>query len=115
MTQKTIKPMNDKDKYVDNDVFKYRVELKWDLYLDDVTVYVKPFPQPWNKDYDPSKEMSLEEEEDLIQEKYFTQEKINELKQKLVDKIMAEDNPFNIQCVDVDGGYNVTEEQLFKF
>ena len=48
-------------KYVDNDVFKYRVSLKCDLDLNDVTVYVKPFPKPWHKDYDPSKEISLEE------------------------------------------------------
>ena len=102
-------------KYVDNDVFKYRVSLKCDLYLNDVTVYVKPFPKPWHKDYDQSKEISLEEEEDLVQEKYFTQEKIDELKKKLVDRIMSEKNPFDISCVDVDGGYNVTEEQLFKY
>lgn len=102
-------------KYVDNDVFKYRVSLRCDLDLDDVTVYVKPFPQPWHKDYDPSKEISLEEKEDLVQEKYFTQEKIDELKKKLVDRIMSEKNPFDISCVDVDGGYNVTEEQLFKY
>lgn len=102
-------------KYVDNDVFKYRVSLKCDLDLNDVTVYVKPFPKPWHKDYDPSKEISLEEEEDLVQEKYFTQEKIDELKKKLVDRIMSEKNPFDISCVDVDGGYNVTEEQLFKY
>ena len=103
-------------KFVDNDVFKYRIDLKWDLFLDDISVYVKPFPQPWHKDYDPSKDtLSLEEKEDLVQEKYFTQERIDELKKKLVDKIMAEENPFHISCVDVDGGYNVTEEQLFKF
>ena len=80
-------------KYVDNDVFKYRVSLKCDLDLNDVTVYVKPFPKPWHKDYDPSKEISLEEEEDLVQEKYFTQEKIDELKKKLVDRIMSEKKP----------------------
>jgi hypothetical protein len=102
-------------KYVDNDLFKYRVSLKCDLDLEDVTVYVKPFPQPWHKDYDPSKEMSLEEKEDLIQEKYFTQEKIDELKQKFVDRIMSEKNPFEISCVDVDSGYNVTEDKLFIF
>ena len=40
---------------------------------------------------------------------------IDEMKKKLVDKIMAEENPFHISCVDVDGGYLVTEDQLFKF
>lgn len=104
-----------KKDYVDNDVFKYRVSLKSDLDLNYVTVYVKPFPQPWDKDYDESKELSLEEEEDLVQEKYFDKERIAELKRKLIEKIEAEENPFDIYCVDVDGGYNVTEDQLFKF
>lgn len=102
-------------KYVPNDVFKYRISLKSELDLDDVTVYTKPFPDPWDKDYDESKYMTLEEEEDLVQEKYFTKERIAELKQKLIEKIMAEEDPFYIYCVDVDGGYRVTEEQLFKF
>lgn len=102
--------------YVDNDVFRYSIDLKCNLLLDDVTVYVKPFPQPWDKDYDVSKDtLSLEEKEDLVQEKYFTKERIDELKKKLVDRIMAEENPFYISCVEVDGGYNVTEEELFKY
>lgn len=103
--------------YVDNDVFRYSISLRYDVdWMPDVTVYVKPFPQPWHKDYDESKDtLSLEEKEDLVQEKYFTQERIDELKKKLVDKIMADENPFHISCVDVDGGYLVTEEQLFKF
>lgn len=101
--------------YVPNDVFKYRVSLKSDIELDDISVYTKPFPQPWDEDYDESKDMTLEEEEDLVQEKYFTKERITELKQKLIEKINAEENPFDIYCVDVDGGYRVTEEQLFKF
>ena len=103
------------NQFVDNDVFKYRVSLNSDIELDNITVYVKPFPQPWHKDYDESKDLSLEEKEDLVQEKYFTKEKIAELKQKLIEKINAEENPFDIYCVDVDGGYNVTEDKLFKF
>lgn len=103
--------------YVDNDVFKYRIELRWDIdWLPDITVYTKPFPEPWHKDYDPNKDtLTLEEQEDLVQEKYFTQEKINELKKQLIAKIESTENPFAICCVDVDGGYNVTEDELFKF
>lgn len=101
--------------FVDNDVWRYRVELKEEMSLDDITVYTNPFPQPWHKNYDPNKDtLSLDEKMNLVKEKYFTKEKINELKQKLVDKIMSEETPFDISCVDVDGGYNVTEDELFK-
>lgn len=102
-------------KYVPNDVFKYRLSLKTEIDSQDITVYTKPFPSPWDKDYDESKALNLDEQEDLVQEKYFTKERIAELKQKLIEKIMAEENPFDIYCVDADGGYRVTEDQLFKF
>lgn len=102
-------------KYVPNDVFKYRLSLKTEIDSQYITVYTKPFPNPWDKNYDESKALNLDEQEDLVQEKYFNKERIAELKQKLIEKIMAEENPFDIYCVDTDGGYNVTEDQLFKF
>jgi hypothetical protein len=104
--------MEDKKKYVPNDVFKYRVSLDFGI---DINVYVRPFPKPWDKDYSETESMSLEDKENLIQEKYFTKERIDGLKQKLIEKIVSEENPFEIQCVDYDGDYKVTEEQIFKF
>ena len=103
--------------YVDNDVFRFRISLKGELELDNITVYTKPFPdlpllgkscteEEWYKEYD--------KQEDLVQDKYFTQQKIDELKLKLIQKIQECKNPFNIFCVDRDGGYNVTEDQLFN-
>jgi len=103
--------------YVDNDVFRFKISLKSELELDDITVYTKPFPdlpllgkeateEDWYKEYN--------KQEDLVQEKYFTQQKIDELKLKLIQKIQECKNPFNICCVDRDGGYNVTEKQLFS-
>lgn len=104
-----------KEPFVDNDVWKYSISLKDEMSLDDITVYTNPFPEPWDKNYDSAKHtLSLEDKKNLVQEKYFTKEKIAELKQKLVEKIMSEENPFDISCVDVDGGYLVTEEELFK-
>ena len=103
-----------KEPFVDNDVWKFRLYLKESVSLPEIIVYTKPFPNPWDKDYDERTALSLEEKEDLVQEKYFTKEKIDELKQQLVDKIMSEENPFDISCVDVDGGYLVTEKELFK-
>jgi len=103
--------------YVDNDVFRFGISLKSELKLDDITVYTKPFPdlpllgkeateEDWYKEYD--------KQEEFVQEKYFTQQKIDELKLKLIQKIQECKNPFNICCVDRDGGYNVTEDQLFN-
>ena len=107
--------MENENKYVPNDVFKYRFSLKTEIDSQDITIYTKPFPKPWDKDYNESKVLTLDEQENLVQEKYFTKERIAELKQKLIEKIMAEENPFDIYCVDADGGYRVTEDQLFKF
>ena len=94
-------------KYVDNDVFKFRCALSGNIDYLDVTVFTKPF----NNDNDT--ELSLIGCEKLVQKKYFTPERINELKLKLIQKIQECQNPFDIYCVDVDGGYNVTEDELF--
>lgn len=107
--------MKNEKKYVSNDVFRFGLSLKSDIKLNDVTVYTKPFPQPLDKDYDESKEMTLDEKIDLVKEKYFTKERIAKLKQKLIKKINSEENPFDIFCVDTDGDYYVTEKELFVF
>ena len=106
--------MEGEKKYVPNDVFTYYIHLKSEIDSEKISVYVKPFPQPWDKDYDKSKEMTLEEKEDLVQEKYFSKERIAELKRRFIEKINSEENPFDICCVDYDGDYNVTEDELFK-
>ena len=102
----------EKPKYVDNDVFKYAVHLKNNLLYEIVST--KPFPEP-------SIVMSSTElcelndyEENLVLEKYFTKEKIDELKQKFIKEIQESENPFDIYCVDRDGGYNLKEEELFN-
>lgn len=103
--------------YVDNDVFKFRVHLDDKFCVDELTIYTKPFPDiselistesedNWYKEYD--------KQEKIVQEKYFTQQKIDELKLKLIQKIQECKNPFKISCVDRDGGYNITEDQLFN-
>lgn len=101
-------------KYVDNDVFKYRVSLISDFTDEDITIYTKPFPD-YSLDIksDEQAQKFYDDQEDLVQERYFTQQKIDELKLKLIQKIQECKNPFYICCVDRDGGYNVTEEQLF--
>ena len=97
-------------KYVDNDVFVFDCVLKWDLSrINDITIYTKPFP---SKGFVMTEE-ELNMAEETVREKYFTQERINELKQQLIQKIQECENPFEISCVDMDGGYNVTEDMLF--
>jgi hypothetical protein len=102
--------------YVDNDVFRFRISLKSELELDDITIYTKPFPDFPISEYKSEEQVQkfYDDQEDLVQEKYFTQQKIDELKLKLIQKIQECKNPFNICCVDRDGGYNVTEDQLFN-
>ena len=94
-------------KYVPNEVYKFRCTLKYDLCNADETVYIKPLPEHLDN-------LSLDECEDLVMEKYFTQDKIDALKDKLIKMIKESKNPFNIHCIDVDGGYNVTEDELFN-
>lgn len=99
--------------YVDNDVWKYRVTLKSELEDKTIVVYTKPFPNPIfvdENEYD----QECKRREDLVQERYFTKEKIEEIKQEFIKRIQESDNPFDIYCVDTDGGYNVTEDELFN-
>ena len=102
--------------YVDNDVFRFRIALKDKFKNDEITVYTKPFPDFPLDEYETENKTRkfYNDQEDLVQEKYFTQQKIDELKLKFIQKIQECKNPFYICCVDRDGGYNVTEDQLFN-
>lgn len=106
--------IKEENKYVPNDVFQFRLNLKRDLGEFEIPIYIKPFPQPWDKDYDKSKYISPENQEQIVQDKYFTQRKIDELKLKLIQRIQECKNPFDIFCYDTDGGYNITEKELFN-
>lgn len=99
----------DEKKYVPNEVFVYSV---WFEHYKRIPVYVKPFPEDYSLT-DEQMDRQMHEHEDLVQSKYFTKEKIEELKEILIKKIRESENPFKIDCVDIDGGYNVTQEQLF--
>lgn len=101
-------------KFVDNDVFVFDCKLKLDLSrIKDITIYTKPFPSNGFVSTDEELD-ALDAVEETIMKKYFTQERINELKQELIQKIQECENPFEISCVDRDGDYNVTEDMLFN-
>ena len=100
----------EENNFVPNEVFVYSV---WFQHYIRIPVYVKPFPE----DYSLTEEQldrQMHEHEDLVQSKYFTKERIEQLKEELIKKIRESENPFTIDCVDIDGDYNVTEEQLFN-
>ena len=100
--------------YVENDVFVFRLGLPWELANLEIPIYTNPAPQPWHKDYDPGNDFTLDEIEDMVKKSYFTPERIKELKNELIKKIEESENPFvSISCADYDGGYNVTEDELF--
>jgi len=125
--RKLQKEYDESQHYVDNDVFRFRISLKNEFEDDEITIYTKPLDvnielklldNEWfekNKNnIDESIDIQTKAQKDLVQERYFTQQKIDELKLKLIQRIQECKNPFNICCVDMDGGYNVTEEQLFS-
>ena len=102
-------------KYVPNDVFKFNVRLGYIFSNTDIVIYTKPFPDlpPGEcKNYEDIQKF-YDSQEDLVRKKYFTQEKIDELKQIFIKRIQESKCPFDIYCVDRDGGFNVTEDQLF--
>lgn len=92
-------------KYVPNDVFVFACNLKYELGDINQIIYTKPF----------SRGKNANDCANVVEKHYFTKEKINELKQKVIERIQNCDNPFDIYLTDFDGDYNVTEEQLFKF
>ncbi len=100
------------DKYVDNEVFKFSCTLKWELSDYDEYVYTRPFPDILMHDDEAAFDKHCEEEM-LVESKYFTKQKIEELKAMFIKRIQESENPFNICCVDRDGNYNVTEDELF--
>lgn len=99
--------------FVDNDVYKFRLS----IYLDepDIIVYTKPCKPSRNwknihrKDYGEI----CENHEKLVQEKYFTKKRVEEIKKDICKKIMSGEIPIDITLQDTDSGYNVTEDMLF--
>ena len=89
-------------KKVDNEVFRFRVTIDLDL---DVNVFTRPFPEEDGDEY--------VNQEKFVEEKYFSKEKIEELKQKFIKEINESDNPFYIFLYDRDANYDVTEDMIF--
>lgn len=93
-------------------VFEYRVSLKSDFDMIDVPVYTNI---DFMKQYgDEPYETSMPKCEQCIEDIVFTKARINELKKELCKKIMESENPFNISCVDWDGGYLVEESDILE-
>ena len=103
-------------KYVDNDVFQFRIQVDKDLFGKEITVYTKPFPDFPLGEYKSEEQVQkfYNDQEDLVQKKYFTKERIQELKDYFCKLIQEDENPFYICCVDKDDGYLVTEKELFN-
>lgn len=108
---------NMENKYVDNDVWVYQISLKENSI--NKTIYTKPFVDYYELPIEESMkyltpEKYFDKQEEIVQEKYFTKERIEELKKIFIKRIQESENPFYINCVDTDGGWNVTEEELFS-
>ena len=88
--------------HIENDVYKYRI--CFEKYKE-ISVFVKSVSNLL--------EGNLKREQ-FVKEKYFTKEKINELKKEFIKMIEESENPFNIYCYDEDKGYNITENEIFN-
>lgn len=88
---------------VDNDVYKFRLYPKVD-YLE-VSVYTRP----------DAISPALDKEV-VVKNRYFTEDRLEDLKAELIRQIseLPAKELFAILCVDLDGGYNITEEQIFE-
>ena len=88
--------------HIENDVYKYRI--CFEKYKE-ISVFVKSVSNLL--------EGNLKGEQ-FVKEKYFTKEKINELKKEFIKMIEESENPFNIYCYDEDRDYNITENEIFN-
>ena len=91
-------------KQVPNEGFTYDLYLKPDFLDSRKTVYTKPFETDKSLGYRWGK----------VVDRYFTKERIEELKQALIQKIKDCDNPFIIAFADHNRDCNVSEEELFN-
>jgi len=95
-------------------VFQYAVSLNSDLDYLRLPVYTNfDFTKKY-EDVGMSQFESHLRVEDDIKDIVFNKEKIEQLKKELCEKIMACENPFNICCVDWDGGYLVEEKDILE-
>lgn len=108
------KEYDESQHYVDNDVWKFRISLKNNSV--DKTIYTKPFPDFPLDEYKSEEQVQkfYDDQEDLVQKRYFTKERIQEFKDYFCKLIQEDENPFYISCVDTDSGYKVTKEELFN-
>lgn len=90
-------------KQVPNSVFKYNIRLRDDVLTKEI--YTRPLTTP-------SDESSYDLEMEIARQ-YFTKERIDALKIEFCKRILEEENPFDINCWDTDGDYNITEDMLF--
>ena len=84
--------------YVPNDVYRFRIYPT--VEIDDITVYID--------------EGAFNKDENKVLEAYFTPERKSEILLKYIKKLLNTPNAIEIYCTDLDGGYKVTKEQIFK-
>lgn len=114
-----MKIMSDNTKYVDNKVYKFRIDLDSDISNRERNVYVrpsvvKPFIDSLRNMHGEEHYKHVDDDERFVQEKYFTKERIEELKEEVIDAIRKSQNPFTIYCCDKDGDYLITDKDIFE-
>ena len=93
--------------------FKYRISFDPNLFYESENVCISLLDHKKIIDEN-NKQNEVEMDiENILGNKYFTQDKIDEYKEKLIKVIKETKNPFNIYCVDYDC-YDVEDEKIFK-
>lgn len=93
--------------------FRYRISFDPNLFYEneDVCISLLDHKKIINE-YNQQNEIEMDIE-DILGNKYFTQDRIDEYKEKLIKIIKETKNPFNIYCVDYDV-FNAEDEKIFK-
>lgn len=98
--------MSRKTEYTD--VYKFNIVPDADICTMYERVYVKPFDIPG------SDETHIDPREEIVKRKYFTKERIDELKQELIKRIQECNNPFTIYCSDFDAYAVSTDNEIIE-
>ena len=95
-----------KEEYAPNRVYTFQLSLK-DFKLS-VNVPVKIIKDGiYNTD-------EFEDDEEAVEQAYFTQERIDGFKKEIIEKIQSSPNPFHIICIDWNSNLKYKEEELFR-
>ena len=102
-----------KDGYVDAEKHEFSIDLfPFEMTNLRIPVYVKPLEYTI-EEFKEKGDKLFDDWDNKVKEKYFTKERIDELKELFIKRIRETENPFHIAEVDGDR-FDVPEELIFN-